>query len=446
MSQTFISVGIVLALILIEALFVGSEIALVSLRESQVRALARSSRRGVAVARLVSDPNRFLAVVQIGVTLTALLSSAYGAVTLSGTAKDALIKHTGLPSGLAGFIGIVGVTLAISYVTLVIGELAPKRLALQRAEGTALIVAPFLDRMAVVSRPLIWLLSKSTNVIVRMLGGDPNTSREEITAEEVRSLVAGNKEITPDERQLIEDVFAAGERQLREVLVPRTEVEFLDASTPLYKAARIAAGSPHSRFPVYRDSHDEVIGFVHVRDLLDPEFSGRSLPVSEVVRPVRYLPASKRLLPALSEMRGEGHHLAIVIDEYGGTAGIVTLEDLVEELVGDIRDEYDVEDVHTRRLHGGAVEIDGLVNLDDFAEETGIKLPEGPYETVAGHVMAVLGHLPETGETLEVSGHRIVVTEMDGRRIARLRVTPLPTADGEATLDSAATGTEPHES
>jgi putative hemolysin len=437
MSQTFISVGIVLALILIEALFVGSEIALVSLRESQVRALARRGRRGVAVARLVSDPNRFLAVVQIGVTLTALLSSAYGAVTLSGTAKTALLKHTGLPNGLAGFIGIVGVTLAISYVTLVIGELAPKRLALQRAESTALLVGSFLNRMAVVSRPVIWLLSKSTNVVVRMLGGDPNTSREEITAEEVRALVAGNKEITSDERRLIEDVFAAGERQLREVLVPRTEVEFLDASTPLYKAARIAAGSPHSRFPVYRDSHDEVIGFVHVRDLLDPEFSGRSLPVSEVVRPVRYLPSSKRLLPALSEMRGEGHHLAIVIDEYGGTAGIVTLEDLVEELVGDIRDEYDVEDVHTRRLHGGTIEMDGLVNLDDFAEETGIKLPEGPYETVAGHVMAVLGHLPDTGESIEAGGHRIVVTEMDGRRVARLRVTPLPAADAAPAADGA---------
>jgi putative hemolysin len=424
MSQTLWSVAIVLALILIEGLFVAAEISLVSLRDSQVRGLAGQGRRGAAVARLVGDPNRFLAVVQIGVTLTALLSSAYGAITLSETAKKALVEHTGLGSGLAGFIGVVGVTMVISYVTLVIGELAPKRIGLQRAQGIALLVAPFLDGMATVSRPVIWLLSLSTNLVVRLLGADPNTSREEITAEEVRALVAGNKQITADERQLIEEVFAAGERQLREVLVPRTEVAFLDAATPLHKAARLAAGSPHSRFPVYRDSHDEVIGFVHMRDLLDPDHSGRTQPLAEVVRPVKYLPAGKRVLATLSEMRREGHHLAIVVDEYGGTAGIVTLEDLVEELIGDIRDEYDVEDPQSRRLQGGAVELDGLLNTSEFREATGLELPEGPYETVAGFVMAELGHLPEVGEAVEVTGHRLVVIEMDGRRVAKVRVSP----------------------
>src|SRR3954464_6500501 len=440
MTGTLASAAIVLALILIEGLFVASEIALVSLRDSQVRRIAEHGRRGAAVAKLVSDPNRLLAVVQIGVTLTALLSSAYGAVALPGSAKDALVEHAGMSDGLAGFIGVVGVTLVISYVTLVIGELAPKRLALQRAEGAALLVGPFLDRMARVSRPIIWLLSKSTNVVVRLLGGDPNTSREAITAEEVRALVAGNTEIAPDERDLIEEVFAAGERQLREVLVPRTEVEFLDAATPLYKAAQIAAGSPHSRYPVYRESHDEVVGFVHVRDLLDPQQSGRSTPVGEVVRPVLYLPASKRVLAVLSEMRREGHHLAIVVDEYGGTAGIVTLEDLVEELIGDIRDEYDVEDAQARRLHGGALEIDGLLNLDDFADETGVELPEGPYETVAGYMMSVLGRWPRVGDRVEggpatSNGDgsrpaRLRVTEVDGRRVARLRVSlPATPAD-----------------
>jgi putative hemolysin len=425
MNQTLESAGIVLALIVVEGLFVGSEIALVSLRESQVDKIAQRGRAGAAVARLVGDPNRFLAVVQIGVTLTALLSSAYGAITLSETAKEALIEHTGLRGGLAGFIGVVGVTLIISYVTLVIGELAPKRIALQRAEGTAQLVAPFLDRMATVSRPVIWLLSKSTDLVVRLLGGDPAQSREEITAEEVRSLVAGNKEITPDERRLIEEVFAAGGRQLREVLVPRTEVQFLDASTPVSEAARRAAGSPHSRFPVYRDSHDEVIGFVHVRDLFDPQRAEWSMPISEFLRPVKFLPTSKSVLSVLSEMRNEGHHLAIVIDEYGGTAGIVTLEDLVEELIGDIRDEYDVEDAQARRLHGGAVEVDGLLNLDGFTAETGIELPEGPYETVAGCFIAVLGRIPADGEAVEVAGHRLTVTGMDGRRISRIRVTPL---------------------
>ena len=298
---------------------------------------------------------------QIGVTLTALLSSAYGAITLSETAKKALIAHTGLSDGLAGFIGVVGVTLIISYVTLVIGELAPKRLALQRAEGAARLVGPFLDRMATVARPVIWLLSKSTNVVVRLLGGDPNTSREAITAKEVRALVAGNTEIAPDERDLIEEVFAAGERQLREVLVPRTEVEFLDAGTPIREAAKLAVGSPHSRYPVYRESHDEVVGFVHVRDLLDPSTPGAPRPSATWSGPCCTCRRASGCWPFCLRCGG-GHHLAIVVDEYGGTAGIVTLEDLVEELIGDIRDEYDVEDVQSRRLHGGALEIDGLVN------------------------------------------------------------------------------------
>jgi putative hemolysin len=272
-------------------------------------------------------------------------------------------------------------------------------------------------------------MTRSTDLVVRLTGEDPGTLREEITAERVRALVAANTELTAEERALIEEVFAAGERPLREVLVPRTEVEFLDAGLPLPAAARIAAGSPHSRFPVCSGSHDEVIGFVHIRDLLVPRAAGgepaaEDVPVAELVRPVLYLPASRRVLPVLSEMRREGHHLAIVMDEYGGTAGIVTLEDLVEELIGDIRDEYDVQDAQAQRLHGGVVEVDGLLNLDDFAAETGVRLPAGPYETVAGHIMAALGRVPAEGDAVGAAGCRLAVVRMDGRRVARVRVIP----------------------
>ena len=284
----------------------------------------------------------------------------------------------------------------------------------------------------------------SAFMIIRRLGGGLGELRERITAAEVRALVAGHQGITGDERRLIEEVFAAGSRQLREVFVPRTEVQFLDAATPLNTAARIAADTPHSRFPVYRRTHDEVIGFVHLRDLLDPDVAGRSVPVSEVMRPVKYLPMSTRVLAVLSEMRREGHHLAIVVDEYGGTAGIITLEDLVEELIGDIRDEYDVEDAQARRLHGGAVEVDGLLNLDAVAAETGIELPEGPYETVAGYVMAALGHVPQVGEAVEFARHRLAVIDMDGRRVARVRVTPLDRSEpGAAEHDGAGPGEAP---
>jgi len=422
----WVNVGIVLLLILIEGLFVAAEIALVSLREGQVKALAESSKRGARLARLHTDPNRFLAAVQLGVTTTALLSSAYGAVTLAESAKSGL-EHAGLGTGLAGALGVIGVTLIISDVTLVIGELAPKRIGLQRAGPTALFFGPSLDRFANVSRPIIWLLSKQTDLVVRLLGGDPHAKREAITEDELRDMVAAHEALSTEERNLIAEVFTAGERHVREVMVPRTEVDFLDAAMPLGKAAVIAAASPHSRFPVERGSHDEVIGFVHVRDIFGPsEARSRSTKVGELAREVAMLPDSRTVLAAMSDLRRAGQHIAVVVDEYGGTAGIVTLEDLIEELVGDIRDEYDPHGRSATRLGGGDVEVDGLLNLDEFAEATERTLPEGPYETAAGYVLTALGRLPVVGDVVDAGSFRLAVTEMDGRRIARVRVSALP--------------------
>jgi len=416
---------VVLALIGLEGLFVAAEISLVSLREGQVRGLAERGRRGRRLARLVNDPNRFLAAVQIGVTTTALTSAAFGAVTLSHSAATRL-RRAGLGHTAAGLIGFFGVTMLISYVTIVVGELLPKRLALQRVEGTALAVAPALSRVATVSRPVIWLLSVSTNLLVRLVGADPAANRESITEEELRDLVTAHESLTGEERALIDEVFASGERQLREVMVPRTEVEFLDSALPAARALKIAERLPFSRFPVHRGSHDDVAGFVHIRDLatLSPA-TRRTAKVADLSRPIAHLPATKRVIPALSEMRRGGHHLAVVVDEYGGTAGIVTLEDLIEELVGEIHDEYDLGAIAPKRLAGGDVEVDGLLNLDDFREETGVALPDGPYETVAGCIMAALGQVPRLGDAVQVAGLRLTVTEMDGRRAGRVRVSGL---------------------
>ncbi|HET6848069.1 MAG TPA: hemolysin family protein [Gaiellales bacterium] len=434
MAETLLNIGIVVLLILVEGVFVAAEIALVSLREGQVQALAESGRRGAAVARLVHDPNRFLAAVQIGVTTTALLSSAFGAVTLSETAKRWLIR-LGLGTGLAGALGIIGVTLIISFVTLVVGELAPKRLALQRAERAAAFFAPPLSRIAGIFRPVIWLLSKSTNGVVRLLGGDPEARREPISEEELRGLVAAHESLTKVERRLIDDVFAAGERSVGEVMIPRTEVTFLDGAMTVSRAAKVARESRHSRYPVVGRGHDDVLGFVHIRDLLLPAVRhDRDTTVADLARQVKVLPGSKRVLAALSEMRRESHHMAIVVDEYGGTDGIVTLEDLIEEVIGDIRDEYDLvggETVPARRLAGGEVEVDGKLNLDEIAEITGVELPEGPYATVAGYLMAELGRIPRAGDEVEHDGVRLTVSRVEGRRVSRVRLT---------TQDS----TEPH--
>ncbi|MEV0380096.1 hemolysin family protein [Nonomuraea sp. NPDC050643] len=430
------NIALVLLFILIGGFFAAAEMAMVSLRDSQLRKIAQNGRRGERVAKLARDPNRFLSAVQIGVTVATMLSAAFGADRLAAQLVPVL-EGWRVPAAVSPVLALVLVTLAISYVSLVLGELAPKRLALQRAEGLSLFVAPFLDRIASLSRPIIWMLSKSTDGVVRLLGGNPKADREEVTTEELRDMVVGHTDLTADERKLIGEVFAAGKRQLREVMLPRTEVEFMDADTPLNDAARLAAQLPHSRFPVYRESYDEVIGFVHVRDLLEPELVGRTEPISAVVpiRAAKFVPASKRLLTTLNEMRDEGQHLAIVVDEYGGTAGIVTMEDLVEELIGDIRDEYDVEE-DVVILPAGEIEIEGLTNLNDIVTETGIRLPDGPYETLGGFVMAMLGHVPAVGERVEFSGFELTVTELDGRRIARVRVKRRAVAESPPEQDS----------
>src|SRR4051794_8859603 len=340
MTDVLVSIALILALILFGGVFVASEIALVSLRESQIRGIS-DSKRGRRVAALAENPNRFLAAVQIGVTAAGFLSAAFGEARLSSHLAPKL-EDAGLSHGVADVVSLILITLVISYVAITVGELAPKRIALQRAQGTALLLAPLVDRFARLARPVIWFLSRTTDVLVRMLGGDPTAKRDAITEEELRGLVASHESLTRDERKLIDEVFAAGERQIREVMIPRTEVEFLEGTMTVARAAKVTADQPHSRYPVARSSQDDVAGFVHVRDLLLPVAKARATKVSDVTREVKMLPGTKKVLAALSEMRREGHHLAIVVDEYGGTAGIVTLEDLIEEVIGDIRDEYDV--------------------------------------------------------------------------------------------------------
>lgn len=421
---TFVNLGIVLAFILIGGIFAGTEMALVTLRESQVNQLELQGKRGEKVASLARNPNRFLSAVQIGVTVAGFMSAAYGASLIAPDLSDEMVAW-GVPERVADPVALVCMTLLIAYLSLVLGELVPKRLALQRAASVSRLVAPPLDRFATLMRPVIWLLSKSTDITVRLLGGDPGAQREDISESELRELVAGHKGLGEEERTIVSDVFSAGERQLREVMRPRTEVDFLEADMPVYTAVRTVYEMPHSRYPVMRGSTDDVIGFVHVRDLLNPKISDRTVRVGDLTRDVLSLPSTKHVLPAMFEMRARGAHVAVVVDEYGGTAGIVTLEDLVEELVGDIRDEYDAAaPAEAEAQESGVIDVDGLLNIDDFAEETGVGLPEGPYETVAGYVTARLGRLPAADDWVTVGGRRLEVLDLDGRRVSRLRLHP----------------------
>lgn len=420
-------VALIALFILIGGTFAAAELALVSLRESQVRQLATKGKRGRAIERLTENPNNFLSAVQIGVTVSGFLSASFGASAIAPTVAPWLVG-IGLPESVADTVALVALTLVIAYFSIVIGELTAKRLAMQRAESFALALAPLVSGIATLMKPVIWLLDISTNALVRVLGGDPEQAREVVSDEELRQMVSSSETLGSEERRIVDEVFQAGERSLREVMVPRTEVDFLPADMPIQKAYREVRGAPRSRYPVTDGSTDRVIGFLHVRDLMDVEATARGGDIRGIARPIQNLPETLKILPAMTTMRKGSAHIAIVRDEYGGTAGIVTLEDLVEELVGDISDEYDVADT------GPSLEInqlDGLTTIEEFAGMTGFVIPEGPYDTVAGFFMTAKGSLPAVGDQVTVALEPVVpqegvgthqltleVSEMDGRRAA----------------------------
>lgn len=416
------AIALVLALILLGSFFVAAEIALISLRESQVKQLAENGKRGARLSRLTSNPNRFLAAVQVGVTVTGFLSAALGAEQI-GVFVRPIFEDAGLSSGVAKTISIIVVTLVIAYFSLVLGELVPKRLALFRSEKIALNSAFLIEGMARFFRPVIWLLSRSTDLVLKVLGIDPKEERSQISEEELMDLVSGHKALTDEEREIVEEVFNTSEKLVNEVMVPRTEVDFMDGSLTVSKAIALAVDMAHSRYPVVQGSSDEILGFIHVRDLLDSKSANPNAKLQDLVRPIMYLPGTKGVLPSLTEMRNQRQHVAIVLDEYGGTDGIVTLEDLVECLIGEIHDEYDQAEIEINpELRTGDIEVDGLTSLEDLESETGITLPEGPYQTVSGFVMHFLGRMPKAHDVVNINGVRLVVISLEGHRVGQILI------------------------
>jgi putative hemolysin len=418
-GDTWASIGLVFLFVLVGGVFAGTEFALVSLREAQIDTLAERGARGRRVASVARDPNRFLAAVQVGVTVAGFLSAAYGASTLAPDFAPLLVR-LGLAEGVADTTALVLLTLVIASLSLVLGELVPKRIALQRSAQVALAVAPTLDRFATLVRPVIWLLSRSTDAVVRLLGGDPRARSEELSEAELRAMITSHEGMPADERRILADVLGAAERTVAEAMRPRGEVAFLPAELTLAEAAEHVRTLPHSRYPVTGEDFDDVLGFVHVRDVLqaplgrDPSEVG----VLDVVRPILELPATNRAIESMSLMRRAGTHLAIVVDEYGGTDGIVSLEDLVEELVGDIRDEYDRPAV----VHAAGM-FDAGLTIEEFARDSGVELEDGPYETVAGYVLARLGRLATAGDVVKLDdGRRLTVVDVADRRIRTVRV------------------------
>ncbi|SLM95655.1 Magnesium and cobalt efflux protein CorC [Brachybacterium faecium] len=424
-----LNLGLVLLFVLIGGLFAGTEMAIVNLRESQIRQLEESGPAGERTATMVRDPNLFLSAVQIGVTVAGFFSSAYGASTIAPSLVPVL-EDLGVPQATAGTVALIGMTLAIAYLSLVLGELVPKRLAMQNALAMTRIVGPPLSVFGRLMRPVIWLLSTSTNIVVRLLGGDPGADREAVSAEEIKSMVRNSDALDQAESRVLADVFDASERTVVEVMQPRHQVHFLDGRQSVAQTRTEIRDSGFSRYPVIGDDVDDVLGFVHVRDMLlvdDPS----AARMSELVRPIEHIPGTVEVLRALNRMRAHADQIAVVVDEYGGTDGIVTLEDLLEELVGEIYDEFDRD---SWPVPGGLDTIlaadgtfEGGLILQEFEAATDIALPDtGGYETVGGFLMAQLGRIPEAGDRVAVDGGVLEVVEVDERRVTTVRFTPVP--------------------
>ncbi|MFP1676894.1 hemolysin family protein [Gardnerella sp. Marseille-Q9691] len=419
---------LIMIFLLFGSVFAATELALVSLRSSQIDRMELQDARGARVAKIARDPNTFLSALQIGVTLSGFLSASFGESALAPYVVP-VVCSWGVPKHVAGPLTTIFLTLIISYCSIVISELVPKRIAMQRSEQIARAVVPAVDIFSKICKPLIWLIGKNTNGFVRLLGFDPNEKESEVSDEELRVLVNSNKRLSQDERNILDDVFDASETIVAEVMRPRADVEFLDGSLSLEEAAAKIRELPYSRYPVIGKDFDDVIGFVHVRDLLDVR-DPNAKTVADVTREGISLPGTSKLLPSLELLRKRGIHLAIVIDEYGGTDGIVTLEDMTEELVGDIRDEYDLPEEaeqnnvnKTTAFVNGVAKIDGGMTIEDFADITGIELEDGPYETVAGYFLAHTGSMGSVGAVLhDADGYDMTVTAVDGRRIATLEV------------------------
>ena len=407
-------------LVLLNALFAGSEIALISLREGQLRQLERrGSTAARTLTRLVRDPNRFLATIQIGITLAGFLASATAAVSLA----QPLVPLLGFLGGAAEPVAIASVTLVLTFVTLVFGELAPKRLAMQYARPWAVLAARPLNALATLSRPVVWALARTTDVTVRVLGGDPDADKEQLSPDELRDLVAGHRGLTGEQRLIITGALEIHERLLRGVLVPRREVFTLDADLPVEQARVALADSGHSRAPVVRSNNlDDVVGIALLRDLL-----GEGGTVAGHIRPAAMFPDTLRVSDALRRFKAEREQLALVVDEYGAVSGIVTLEDLLEEIVGEIYDETDDDVMGVRHQPDGSLLLPGTFPVHDLPD-IGVEIadaPPGDYATIAGMALVELGHIPEgAGERVEFANWQLEIRGVDGHAITAIRLRP----------------------
>ena len=420
MSGYLLDIALIGLLVLLNAAFAGSEMALISLREGQLRALEREGgQRATRLVRLARDPNRFLATIQIGITMAGFLASATAAVSLA----EPLVPSLDFLGTAAEPFAVASVTLVLVFLTLVLGELAPKRLAMQKALPWALLVARPLDMVSAFSRPAVAVLGASTNLVVRLFGGRPNAAAEELSPEELRDLVTSHKSLNAEQREIISGALELHERMLREVLVPRGSVFSLRGDLTLVEARTAMAEAGHSRAPVTRGNHlDDVVGVVHWGSLI----FGDDALVGTVATPAMVLPDTARISNALLQFKTQRQQLAIVIDEHGSVDGIVTLEDLLEEIVGEIYDETDRDIIGIEPAEDGSLTLPGTFPIHDLVDlGVHIESPGTGDTTVAGMVLRQLGRIPNNpGDVVELEGWSVEVLEVVRHAVTLVRLRP----------------------
>jgi putative hemolysin len=443
MDTPFGQILFLILLTILEGFFVASEIALVSVRRSRVDQLVEEGRPDARrVRRLLDDPGRFLAVAQIGLTFIGFFASAYAAVNLVAGLRGVL-ETAGMGEGGAQLLSLVVVTVILALFTIVFAELVPKSLALSNPERYALALSRPIDFIGRVLGPVIALLTGLTRTVTRLLGVEMNQEAA-ITAEELRLIVERGGEqgvLEAEEEQMINAVIELGERRVHEVMVPRVSIAGLPADATFEQAIDVIVQDGHSRVPVYEETIDEVVGILYAKDLLPylkPD-AGPRPALRTLLRAPVLVPESMTIDDLLHELQRRRVHIAIVLDEYGGTAGIVTIEDLLEEIVGEIQDEYDVEEPMVVRLSDHEARVDGRADVDELEELFDIHLEledEEEYDTVGGLVYHRIGGVPSPGDKVELDGITLTVESTDGRRVGKVLVVRTPNEEGSGGDES----------
>ena len=412
-------------LLFVNAVFASAEIAVISMNDNRIaKMMLEGDKRAIRLSKLTEQPSQFLSIIQIAITLAALLGGAFAAENFASRLTNLLINiGVNIPFSVLNSVSVVLITLLLSYVTLVLGELVPKRVAMKNAERLALSLSGLLYFISKIFAPLVWLLTASTNGVLRLLRIDPNAADDEVTEEDIRMMVDVGSEkgsINESEKEMIQNVFEFDNKTAEEVMTHRTEAVILWLDETEEEWDNKISESRHSRYPVCDGSADNVIGVLHVKEYYTIEDKSRENIMKSAVKPAYYVPETVRTDVLFQNMKKSRNHFAVVFDEYGGMSGIITMNDLLEQIVGDIDDDYlTPEEEEIKQIGDNTWKIKGSAYLDDVSKELGVSLPDEDFDTFGGLVFGILGIIPEDGSTLELEeyGLKIVVTEIKGRRL-----------------------------